>query len=75
MEWYEIPVDTLRTMSDDILELSHFGLSSDYAYISKGYKHLKDREKTIGLYKRAVRKLQAEKEGSLNSRIYHIKYR
>lgn len=50
MEWYEIPVDTLRTMSDDILELSHFGLSSDYAYISKGYKHLKDREKTIGLY-------------------------
>lgn len=52
----------LRTMSDDILELSHFGLSADCAYISKGYKHLKDREKTIGLYKRAISKLQAEKD-------------
>lgn len=60
----------LRTMSDDILELSHFGLSSDYAYISKGYKHLKDRERTIGLYKRAIRKLQAEKERRI--RVYGL---
>lgn len=60
----------LRTMSDDILELSHFGLLSDYAYISKGCKHLKDRERTIGLYKRAVRKLQAEKERRM--RVYKL---
>lgn len=60
----------LRTMSDDILELSHFGLSADCAYISKGYKHLKDREKTIGLYKRAISKLQAEKDRRI--RVYGL---
>lgn len=63
------PTD-LRTMPDDILELSHFGLSADCAYISKGYKHLKDREKTIGLYKRAISKMQAEKDRRI--RVYGL---
>lgn len=60
----------LRTMSDDILELSHFGLSADCADISKGYKHLKHREKTIGLYKRAISKMQAEKDRRI--RVYGL---
>ena len=60
----------LRTMSDDILELSHFGLSADCADISKGYRHLKNRERTIGLYKRAIGKMQAEKDRRI--RVYGL---
>lgn len=62
----------LRTLSDDILELSHFGLKSDYMRLSKEgrYKHLKDREKTLGLYKQAVLKIEVEKDRRI--RVYGL---
>lgn len=52
----------LRTLPDDILELTHFGLMADCADVSKGYEHLRNREKIICLYRQAIRKLEAEKE-------------
>lgn len=61
----------LRTMSDDILELSHFGLSADCAYIYlKATSILKTVRRQSAYIKRAIRKLEAEKERRI--RVYEL---
>lgn len=52
----------LRTMTDSILIISLMGLMFDYYAVSRSdrFKHLKHRREIIGLYKQAIKKIQAE---------------
>lgn len=52
----------LRTTTDDILKISLMGLMLDYyaASWSDRFKDLKHRRQIIGLYKQAIKKIQAE---------------
>lgn len=52
----------LRTTTDSILTISLMGLMFDYYAVSRSdrFKDLKNRRKIIGLYKQAIKKIQAE---------------
>lgn len=52
----------LRVMTDDILTISIMGLMFDYYAVlgSDRFKDLKHRRQIIGLYKQAIKKIQAE---------------
>lgn len=52
----------LRTTPDDILTISLMGLMIDYHAVSGSdrFKDLKHRRQIIGLYKQAIKKIQAE---------------
>lgn len=62
----------LRTTTDNILLISRMGLMIDCYAVSKGdrFKDLKHRRQIIGLYKQAIKKIQAEMER--RTRVYGL---
>lgn len=62
----------LRATTDDILLISRMGLMIDCYAVSKcdRFKYLKNRRQFIGLYKQAIKKIQAEMER--RTRVYNL---